>query len=154
MDLKNIRRMAAEVLKCGRNRVWISDDPKFEELLEGTITRADVRIAISSHAIARLPVQGQARGRVRRVRAQRRKGRRSGPGSRRGTAGARTPPKGRWIRQVRPQRELLRALRSAGRIDAATYRRFYRRVKGGMFRSRAHLEAQLKAEGGLREAGA
>ncbi len=153
MDLKNIKRMAADLLKCGRNRVWISDDPKFEELLEGTITRADVRIAVSSHAIAKLPIQGQARGRVRRVKVQRRKGRRRGPGSRRGTAGARTPPKGRWIRQVRPQRALLKGFRSAGRIDPVTYRRFYLRAKGGMFRSKAHLEAQLKAEGRLREVG-
>ena len=33
MDLKNQKRMAAEILKCGENRVWIDPD-KIEEVAE------------------------------------------------------------------------------------------------------------------------
>ena len=49
MNLKNQRRMAAELLKCGAERVWI--DPNDMESLEYAITRADIRIAIHNGTI-------------------------------------------------------------------------------------------------------
>ena len=45
-DLRNQRRMAAEILKCGENRVWMNPD-KLDEV-EECITRADIRTAIAS----------------------------------------------------------------------------------------------------------
>jgi hypothetical protein len=36
-------------------------------------------------------------------------------------------------------------------LDTATYRRFYRRAKGGVFRSRPHLLSHLVTEGVLTE---
>jgi large subunit ribosomal protein L19e len=149
MNLKNQRRMAARILGCGENRVWI--DPNREEDVADAITRSDVRLAIGSGAIAKKPVQGQSGARRAKRRGQRAKGRRRGQGSRKGTAWARAPRKERWIRQVRPQRRLLRELRDTGRLGAADYRRFYRRSRGGMFRSVAHLEQALKAQGALKE---
>ena len=62
MNLKNQRRMAAEILKCGQERVWI--DPNDMESLEDAITRADIRIAIHNGTIKRLPIHGQSRGRT------------------------------------------------------------------------------------------
>jgi large subunit ribosomal protein L19e len=53
MDLKNKRRMAAELLDCGENRVWI--DPNRVEDLTDAITRADIRTAIESGSIRALP---------------------------------------------------------------------------------------------------
>lgn len=150
MNLKNQRRMAAELFKCGENRVWI--DPDRLEDVADAITRADVRIAISSGAIHKLPKVGQSRGRAHKLTLQRSKGRRRGHGSRKGSAEARNPPKARWIRQIRPQRELLRALRDEGRLADGAYRRYYRKARGGMYRSRAHLQQQLEAEGVLGEA--
>jgi len=150
MNLKNQRRMAALILKCGEQRVWI--DPNDMESLEDAITRADIRIAIHNGTIRRLPIHGQSRGRTRYRQAQRAKGRRRGPGSRKGAANARNPSKARWIRTIRPIRELLRELRASGKIDERTYRRYYLQAKGGMFKGRVHLEQHLRAAGLLKGA--
>jgi large subunit ribosomal protein L19e len=149
VNLRNQRRMAAEILGVGETRVWV--DPDRTGDLEDAITRADIRSAIKEGVIRKKPPTGVSRGRARHRAAQRRKGRRRGPGSRKGAANARSPRKRRWIRTIRPQRRRLRELRKEGRIDAATYRRFYRQAKGGMFRSRAHMEQQLRSAGAVEE---
>ena len=150
MNLKNQRRMAAEILKCGAERVWI--DPNGMESLEDAITRADIRIAIHNGTIRRQPIHGQSRGRTRYRRAQRAKGRRRGAGSRKGASNARNPRKRRWIRVIRPLRELLKELRDSGKIDVRTYRTYYRQAKGGMFKGRVHMEQHLRAAGLLKGA--
>lgn len=149
-DLSNQRRLARELLKCGSGRVWI--DPASQEELADAVTRADIRSAIKSGVIRRKPIRGTSRVRARRHAAEVAKGRHAGPGSRRGTPFARITRKARWIRRIRPQRELLKELRAGARITPSTYREFYRRAKGGMFRSRAHLLANLKLAGVLAEA--
>lgn len=149
MNLKNQRRMAAQLLKCGVHRVWI--DPNDMESLEDAITRADIRIAIHNGTIQRMPVAGQSRQRTRHRRAQRLKGRRRGAGSRKGASNARDPRKAGWIRTIRPLRAALRELRSSGKIDIRTYRTYYRQAKGGMFKGRVHMEQHLRAAGLLKE---
>ena len=84
MDLKNQKRMAAEILKCGHTRVWL--DPNRIEDVADAITRADIRTAIESGTIRALPKKGISRGRARYMAAQKAKGRRRGQGSRKGTA--------------------------------------------------------------------
>jgi large subunit ribosomal protein L19e len=148
-DLSNQRRMAAELLKCGEGRVWM--DPASTEELADAVTRADIRSAIKAHAIQRRTFGGTSRGRARRRALEVQKGRHTGPGSRRGTPSARLPRKDRWMNRIRAQRELLRSLRESKRITPATYRAFYRRAKGGMFRSRAHLLMNLRLAGSLQE---
>lgn len=49
---------------------------------------------------------------------------------------------------MRALRKMLRELRDSGRISRSEYRRLYRRVSGGYFRSKAHLEAYLKEREG------
>ena len=49
-------------------------------------------------------------------------------------------------------RRFLRELKGQGRIDVPTYRRFYRQAKGGMFKSKSHLEQQIRAAGAMKEA--
>lgn len=148
MNLSNQRRMAAEILKCGVHRVWI-DSNRMEDVADA-ITRDDVRAVIRSGLVRKLPVTGQSRGRTRFLARQRRKGRRRGPGRRKGARGARDPKKRRWMRTIRALRDTLRTYRDEGRLDSRDYRRFYLRAKGGMYRSRGHLEQQLRAEGVLR----
>lgn len=148
MDLKNQKRMAAEVLKCGENRVWI--DPNRIEDVADAITRADIRTAIQSGSIRALPVRGISRGRARHRLAQKAKGRRRGQGSRKGTSTARRPKKETWIQTIRPLRSTLRELRDEGKISRTVYREFYMKAKGGMFRSRNNLLMHLKTEGYLK----
>ncbi len=149
MDLKNQRRMASELLKCGVNRVWI--DPNRSEDISDAITRADVRILINSGAIAARQKRGVSRGRAEFEKAQKRKGRQSGHGSRRGKKGARKPSKERWMQSIRPIRLKLKELRDTGKIDPATYRIYYLKAKGGVFKSRSHLISHLRSEEILKE---
>ena len=150
MDLKNQKRMAAEILKCGHTRVWL--DPNRIEDIADAITRADIRTAIESGTIRALPQKGISRGRARYMAAQKAKGRRRGQGSRKGTGGARTPRKRRWIQTIRPIRVELAKLREEGKITKKVYREFYMKAKGGMFKSRNNLLMHLKTAGYLKEA--
>ena len=149
MDLKNQKRMASEILGCGKSRVWI--DPNRAEDVEDAITRADIRTAIESGTIRALPKQGVSRGRTRYKLDQRSKGRRRGPGSRKGTSGARKPTKRNWIQTIRPLRQELRQLRDDGRITRSVYRSFYMKAKGGQFKNRKNLLSHLQTEGLLKE---
>jgi large subunit ribosomal protein L19e len=149
MDLKNQKRMASEILGCGKSRVWI--DPNRAEDVEDAITRADIRTAIESGTIRALPKQGVSRGRTRYKLDQRKKGRRRGPGSRKGTSGARKPTKRNWIQTIRPRRKELRQLRDDGRITRSVYRSFYMKAKGGQFKNRKNLLSHLQTHGLLKE---
>ncbi len=148
MNLSNQRRMAAAILKCGENRVWI--DPNRLDDVADAITRDDVRAVIDAGLIRKLPIQGKSQSRIRYRAQQRKKGRRRGPGSRKGAKGARGPKKEHWMRTIRALREVLRELRDQGKIDQASYRKLYLRAKGGMYRSRAHLLQHLESEGYLK----
>ena len=148
-DLSNQRRLASLILKCGEGRVWI--DPASQEELADAVTRSDIRSAIKAGVIRRQAIRGTSRVRARRHAAEVAKGRHSGPGSRRGTPLARVTKKSRWMRRIRAQRALLVELRESKRIKPAIYREFYRRAKGGMFRSRAHLLINLRLAGHLPE---
>ncbi len=150
MDLKNQKRMAAEILGCGQSRVWI--DPNRMEDVADAITRADIRTAIESGTIRAIPKQGVSRGRTRYRLAQKSKGRRRGPGSRKGTSNARTPSKKSWIQTIRPIRKELRKLRDEGKITKTVYRSFYMKAKGGQFKSRKNLLSHLEMGGYLKEA--
>ena len=78
-------------------------------------------------------------------------GRQRGHGSRRGRSTARKPSKEVWMQAIRPVRRKLRELRDEGKIDSRTYRRYYLKAKGGMFKGRSHLESHLRSEGILKE---
>jgi large subunit ribosomal protein L19e len=149
MDLKNQRRIAAQMLKCGETRVWI--DPNRTEDVADAITRSDVRTLISSGTIAARQKRGVSRGRANYLQTQKRKGRRTGQGSRKGRKHARKPSKERWQQTIRPIRSRLKELRDDGVIDTRTYRKYYLRAKGGVFKSRPHLDSHLRTEGILKE---
>jgi large subunit ribosomal protein L19e len=149
MDLKNQRRMAAEILKCGENRVWI--DPTRMEDVSDAITRADIRRRINDKAIRAKQKKGVSRGRARYTQGQKKKGKQRGQGSRKGSKHARKPKKQAWIETIRPIRAQLRYYRDTKKIDSKTYRKLYRRAKGGMFKNKARLRAHLISEGLLKE---
>jgi large subunit ribosomal protein L19e len=144
-DLKNQKRLAADLLKCGVHRVRF-DDRRLDDIAEA-VTRSDIRKLIVSKAIFSLQKKGTSRGRVRYIKFQKAKGRRRGHGSRRGGTRARAPKKRRWIMIIRPIRERLQYLRSKGIIDRHTYRTFYRQAKGNMFKNKAHMNQHLEMKG-------
>ena len=149
MDLRNQKRMAAEILKCGENRVWLNPD-KLEDI-EACITRSDIRTAVDSGLIKAKAKKGTSKGRIRYVAKQKASGKRKGPGSREGTANARVPDKRRWISIIRPIRDELKTLRAEGKITPSVYRLYYRRSKGGVYKSRRNLKQHMVAAGHLKE---
>ncbi len=149
MDVKFQRRIAADIFKCGEDRVWM--DPNALEEIKEAVTREDVRFLIKRGLIKKIPKRGTSRVRANYLKRQKEKGRRKGPGSRKGKKYARYPRKLRWIKTIRSIRRTLKDLRDSGKIDPSTYRRFYRLAKGGTFKSRNHLLMHMKAEGYLKE---
>jgi large subunit ribosomal protein L19e len=147
-DLQNQRRMAAIILKCGKNRLWM--DPDRTEEIAKAVTRKDVKILVNGGAIKSKQIQGISSGRNRYQQKQKAKGRQKGHGSRKGAKYARLPRKQRWIRTIRPIRSYLRGLRDESIINRSIYRRYYRKSKGGEFRSKSHLNSRLIADGVLK----
>ena len=140
-DLRNQRRMAASLLKCGVHRIWMDED-RLEEIAKA-VTKDDIRVLINGKAIKARQKKGISSGRKKHVMAQKEKGRRRGHGSRKGAKYARLPKKERWIRTIRPIRKYLRDLRDSQKIDRKTFCKYYRKAKGGEFRSKHHLETHL-----------
>ncbi len=149
MRLTTQRRLAAEVMGIGVNRVWIN--PQLKEDVSGAITKEDIRRLIKDGTIKARPVQGISRARAKRIKNQRKKGRRRGPGKRKGRAGARLSRKDSWIRRIRPIRAQLRGFRENGKITPSQYRSLYLMANGGQFKSKAHLLAHMKEAGMLKE---
>lgn len=148
-DLRNQKRLAADIMKVGKGRVRI--DPDRIEEVAGAVTRGDVRKLVKAGVISSVQKQGVSRGRGRHLDAQKAKGRRVGPGSRKGAKYARLPRKERWMALIRALRNELRDMRDKGAIDRSVYRDYYMRAKGGQFRSRAHMVSHMKTEGVLSE---
>lgn len=148
-DLRNQRRMAASILKCGEHRVWLDPD-RSEEIAKASI-RKDIRILVNGGAITKKPMQGISSGRKKHYMKQKEKGRRRGHGSRKGTAHARLPKKEQWMRTIRPLRMYLKQLRDEDVLSAHLYRKYYRKAKGGEFRNRQHLTSHLITDGILKE---
>lgn len=148
-DLRNQKRLAADIMKVGKSRIRIDADR--QEEVAGAVTRTDVRKLVDGKVIVAVQKQGVSRGRGRKLDAQKAKGRRVGPGSRKGAAYARLPRKQRWMALIRALRDELRGMRESGAIDRSIYREYYRRAKGGQFRSRAHMVSHMKTEGKLSE---
>ncbi|RLE67390.1 MAG: 50S ribosomal protein L19e [Thermoprotei archaeon] len=127
---KLVRRLASEILKVGKNRIWI--DMENIDRISSVLSREDVRKLIKEGVIRKRSVHTPSRGRI--------KVRKRGPGSRKGRS---IDKKELWIRKVRAQRRYLRMLRDRRIISRKTYRRLYVLVKGNMFRSIRHLRSYI-----------
>jgi large subunit ribosomal protein L19e len=145
MQITNQKRLAARILKCGVNRVWIH--PSYVDQIANSVQTDDIREFIDEGWIKAKPIKGTSRVRARLRLAQKRKGRRKGQGTRAGTANARNPRKNRWMRTIRSQRRVLKAFREDGTLEPSQYRRYYLKAKGGSYRSIAHMRSQMTVEG-------
>jgi large subunit ribosomal protein L19e len=141
MKLSTQKRLAADVMKVGKSRVWI--DPEFEDEISLAITRDDIRRLVDEGAIQKKPIRGVSRGRARYNLRQKRKGQRSGPGRKKGRATSKLSSKDRWIMKIRPLRKELKKLRDEGKITSRVYRELYLKAKGNAFRNTAHLRTYI-----------
>ena len=142
-SLKTQRRLAAEILKAGNNRVWI--DPDKIDDVETAITREDIRRLIHEGVVKPRPKIGISRVRARVLHEKKKKGLRSGGGSRSGTYNARVSKKEAWMTKVRALRKRLRELRNRKTLTENAYRELYTMASSGRFTSVADLERYLKA---------
>ena len=145
MNLRAERRMAAEVLGVGESRIWI--DPDYLDVVADAITKDEIRRLIHEGIIRVKLESAPSRVRARKIKAQKRKGRRRGPGSRSGAKHAVVPRKRLWIIRIRAIRKRLRYLRDRRAITVSVYRRLYMMAKGGAFKSVADLERYITAHG-------
>ena len=141
MNLRSKRRLAAEVLGVGKDRIIF--DPEAQDLIQDAITRSTIRGLVGMGGIKIAPVQGVSRGRAR-VRHLKDKSR--GQGSLRGSKGSRRPRKTIWMTSVRALRWRLKVARGRNEITKDLYKKLYRQVKGGQVRGVKHL-AELMKEG-------
>lgn len=132
MSVKGQRRLAAEILNAGVNRVWI--DPEYLDRVEAAITRDEIKRLIHEGAIKKRSETGISKG--RRTTRKRTQGKRKGSS---------ITTKKLWIGRVRRQRRRLKELRDGKNITKATYHKLYMMVKGGAFRSLAHLNEHLES---------
>lgn len=131
--LRSIRRMAAEILKVGENRVWI--DPENIDRAIEAITREDIKALIKDGVIKKKPEKGISR---------RKKRKRKGPGSRKGSS---LSDKIKWIMKVRAQRKFIKQLKMRKIIDRSTYRKLYKMIKGNAFNSISQIKLYIKEKG-------
>ena len=126
------RILAARILKCGVNRVWV--DPKNQKI-RLAVTRKDVRRFIKEGFIKKLPEKKKTKFFEKTQQKT---------GSKKGSKFARIRKKEPWLKIVRPQRKLLKEYRNQKQIDTRTYRIIYKLIKGNTFRSKHHLQSYLK----------
>ncbi len=148
--MKLQKRLAAQVLECSPKRV-VFDENKLDEIKEA-ITKADIRKLIAAGSIIVLQKKGISQGRSKQRKLQKSKGRLRGHGSRKGRTGARgETPKRRWINKVRLQRRFASTLKNSNAIDKQIYKDLYRKIKGGFFRSKRHIELYLEEQGAVKK---
>ena len=140
------RRLSAQILKCGENRIRF--EPERLSDIKEAITKADIRTLINNKVISKKVLQSTSRFWARKIKAQKSHGKRKGFGSRKGKKTARQNPKRVWINKIRLQRNFIKSLRDKDAITIADYHELYMKSKGNFFRSLRHLRLYVN-EGGL-----
>jgi len=134
--------MAAGILSVGESRIKF--DPAQLSKVKDALTREDTRSLIEDGTIIVLAKTGVGKGRSRKRAAQKKKGRRRGMGSRRGTKFGRENAKESWMVRVRSLRAVLSRLKDEGRVGSADARKLYLMIKGRAFRGIANMLAYIK----------
>lgn len=139
------RRLAAEILKCGKNRIKF-DQNMLEDIKEA-ITKNDIRALINKGVIIKRRQLNTSRFWAKKIKEQKSFGKRKGHGSRKGKKTARLQPKRTWINNIRLQRKYIQLLRDKHLITGEAYHEFYFKSKGNFFRSLRHLKMYVHERG-------
>ena len=138
------KRLAASVLKCGRGKVWM--DPNEVTQIGMATSRSSVKKLIKNGWVLKINPTVHSRSRARRRLEEKRRGRHTGRGKRRGCKDARMPTKVLWIRRQRVLRRLLKKYRKQRKIDTKLYHKFYLAAKGNQFKNKKVLIETIQKE--------
>lgn len=133
MNLGRKKEIAANILNVGKKRITI-DSTRLPEV-KGAITKTDLRSLIVRKIIKIKPMKGHSRAHANKIRLQKRKGKRKGRGSRKGSSNAILSKKERWMARVRSQRKFIKTLKNKKLITRADYRDLYSKIKNNRFRT-------------------
>lgn len=142
--MRNKKNLAGKVMKVSPHKVKFAQGAL--EDIKKAITRSDIRGLIAVHKITKDGTNFHSRAGARKIAAQKKKGRKGGFGSRKGSKNSIVNKKTKWINRIRAQRELLKDLRNKSIIPTQTYQMLCLKCKGGYFRNRRHIKLYLKEQ--------
>lgn len=140
MKMKSFKEQLSKLMNVGKSRLWISPDAK--EDIKKAITKDDIKEIIKKGLVKKIK-GGQSRGRARILAKKKKKGRRRGPGRKKGVKTARNNPKTTWMTRVRAQRKYIKEMKDKKEIDSALYKDLYAKIRGGFFRSKSHIKMYI-----------
>ena len=133
MTATTVKRLAADILNVGVNRIRIKQD-EYARAMEA-LTREDVRGLIDDGAVYSIRYVGPRSKPPRKHK---------GPGKRRGKKFSRKGEKEGWMERIRAQRKYLTELIKSEEVPAEYKRKVYLKIKGGSFRGKKALLTYLK----------
>ena len=137
VNLRQQRRLAAEILRVGKGRVWM--DPNEVNEIALANSRKAVRKLIKDNFIFKKKIQIHSRQRALLRKQERRLGRHTGLGKRRGCSDGRMPQKVLWIRRQRTLRRLLKKKKKKKKFDKHLYHQLYLDCKAARYNSKRNL---------------
>ena len=142
MKFTTQKRIAAQVLRVGTTKVWFSPE-RLSDIKEA-ITKSDIRALISAGAIEARKDNQQSKSRARKLKRQKNKGNKKGPGSKKGKVTARLSRKDAWVAKIRVQRKFLSELKQKELLVNSAYKELLAKAKGGFFRNRRHIKLYVE----------
>ena len=137
VNLRLQRRLASSIIGVGKKRVWM--DPNEVNEIALANSRRAVSKLIKDSFIIKKKIRMHSRQRARLRKEEKRQGRHTGSGKRKGCAGARMPIKVLWMRRQRTLRRLLKKYREAKKIDKYLYHDLYLACKANQYKSKKNL---------------